>query len=249
MKTTENRSLTKQPPTTNSIHLTPSLAWRNAIGITMLGCLILGLGNFVLLVEYLARTTTLVTGALLLSVSFAMSFALILALIILWQRAHGETLKDLGWGWPSRGIAISLSIVLGLGWTGFSYSGAAYLLPSTDFFEISWIRIVMVVLGIFISTTEEIMMRGFFMTQLQRGGIPTWIQIVASGACSALYHSLNNLSLMNFVPSFVLFTAMAGIFVLGKRSITSTAIGHSLIHVLGDPYLTMLILAVVAQGL
>ncbi len=88
-------------------------------------------------------------------------------------------------------------------------------------------------------------MRGFLMAQLQRGGIPVWIQIIASGASSALYHSLHNFSLMSFLPSLILFTSMAGIFVLGKRSITSTAVGHSLIHILGDPYLTMLILATV----
>ncbi len=103
----------------------------------------------------------------------------------------------------------------------------------------------MVVLGIFISTAEEVMMRDFFMTQLQRGGIPTWIQIIASGTCSALYHSLHNFTLMSLIPSFLLFSAMAGIYVLGKRSITSTAIGHSMIHILGDPFLTMLILAIV----
>jgi ABC-type maltose transport system permease subunit len=109
--------------------------------------------------------------------------------------------------------------------------------------ELSSIRLIMAVLSVFISTTEEIRMRSFFMTQLQRGGIATRIQMIASGACSAIYHSLHNSSLMGFLPSFILFTSMAGIFVLGKRSITSTAIGRSLIHVLGDPYLTMLILA------
>jgi hypothetical protein len=45
------------------------------------------------------------------------------------------------------------------------------------------------------------------------------------------------------LPSLILFTSLAGIYVVGRRSITSTAIGHSLIHILGDPYLTMLILA------
>ncbi len=184
-------------------------------------------------------------GAFGLSVSFAISFAFILALIALWQRRHGETLDEMGWRQPTRAIAVILSVALGLVWVTFSYSGASYLLPGMNFLELSWIRLVMAVLGIFISIAEEIMMRGFFMSQLHRGGVPTWVQIIASGAGSALYHSLHNFSLMSFLPSFILFTSMAGIFVLGKRSITSTAIGHSLIHVLGDPYLTMLILATV----
>jgi len=227
----------------NSTILAPWSAWRNALAITLLGCLVLGLGNFILAAGYFARTTSRMGGAFGLSVSFTISFALILALIALWQRRHRETLAELGWRQPTRAIAVILSVALGLAWVAFSYSGASYLLPGMNFLEFSWIRLVMAGLGIFISTAEEIMMRGFFMSQLQRGGVPTWVQIIASGAGSALYHSLHNFSLMSFVPSFILFTCLAGIFVLGKRSITATAIGHSLIHILGDPYLTMLILA------
>jgi membrane protease YdiL (CAAX protease family) len=230
-------------PVQETTSISPWLAWRNALGITLLGCVIVGLGNFVLAANYFARTTSLINGALRLSVCFTVSFAFILGLIVLRQRRHGESLAELGWLKPTRPIAVILSVVLGLIWVAFSYSGASYLLPDMDFLELSWIRLIMAVLGIFISTAEEIMMRGFFMTQLQRGGIPAWIQIIASGACSAVYHSLHNFSLMSFLPSFILFTSMAGIYVLGRRSITSTAIGHSLIHVLGDPYLIMLILA------
>ncbi len=225
----------------------PWLAWRNAFGITLVGCLIVGLGNFVLAARYFARTTSLMHGALWLSLSFAVSFAFILSVIVHWQHVHGESFAELGWRKPTKAIAVILGIALGLIWVAFSYSGAAFLLPNMNFMELSWIRLTMAGLGIFISTTEEIMMRGFFISQLQRSAIPAWIQIIASGASSALYHSLHNFSLMSFLPSLILFTSMAGIFVLGKRSITSTAIGHSLIHIVGDPYLTMLILATVQR--
>jgi membrane protease YdiL (CAAX protease family) len=229
-------------PVPKTTSLSPWMAWRNALGISLLGCLIVGLGNFVLAAGYFARATSLIKGALWLSVSFTISFAIILLVIIRWQSRHGESLAELGWRKPTRAIAVIMSIALSLVWVAFSYSGASYLLPKVNLLELPWIRLIMAVLGIFISTTEVIMMRGFFMTQLQRGGIPTWIQMIASGTCSALYHSLHSISLMSFLPSFILFTSMAGIFVLGKRSITATAIGHSLIHILGDPYLTMLIL-------
>ncbi len=225
--------------------LSPWLAWRNAAGITLLGCLVIGIGNFVLAAGYLARRLPLMRGAFWLSVSFSISFGLILSVIAVWQRVHGESLADFGWRKPTHAVAVMLSIALGLVWIAFSYSGASILLPGMDFLEVSWIRLSMAGLGIFISTAEEIMMRGFFMTQLQRGGIPVWIQVLASGACSALYHSLHHFSLLSFLPSFILFSCLAGIFVLGKRSFPTTAIGHSLIHLFGDPYLTMLILATV----
>ena len=83
------------------IHTPPSLTWRNTLGVTLLGCLILGLGIFVLMAGYLVRTTTLINGALWLSLSFAVSFAFILTLIILRQRAHGKSLVELGWRKPT----------------------------------------------------------------------------------------------------------------------------------------------------
>jgi hypothetical protein len=44
------------------------------------------------------------------------------------------------------------------------------------------------------------------------------------------------------MPSFVLFTMLAGLYVLGQRSLTPTVIAHSAYHVFGEPYLIMMIL-------
>ncbi len=240
--TTQNASLEPVQP------LSPLKGWRNALGVTVLGCLIIGLANFMLLAGYLAKAVKdLQLAALLLDIGFAIGMAIILGLIVFWQRSHGETLAELGWRKPTTPLAIILGVVVGVLWLALSYLGAMHLLPHSNFFAITWIRIVMALLGIFIATAEEIMMRGFFMTQLRRVGVPTWIQIFASGACSAIYHGLQNFTLAGLLPSFILFSILAGIYVLGKRSITPTAIGHSMIHFLGDPYLTMLILAVLPK--
>lgn len=72
-----------------------------------------------LVANYLARTTDLRIGAFWLSVSFALSFALILGAIGLWQRAHGESLAELGWARPTRPLAVGLSVLLGLFWVAF----------------------------------------------------------------------------------------------------------------------------------
>ena len=98
-------------------------------------------------------------------------------------------------------------------------------------------------LGIFLGFSEETMMRGFFMTQLHKARVATWLQIVASGACSASYHALQNPTLIGFLPSFVLFSLHAGLYVLGKRSLTPVVVAHSMYHVFGEPYLLMLALA------
>jgi membrane protease YdiL (CAAX protease family) len=84
------------------------------------------------------------------------------------------------------------------------------------------------------------MMRGFFMTELQRARVATWLQIIASGACSASYHALQNPTLLGFLPSFCLFSLHAGLYVLRKRSLTPVIGTHSIYHVFGEPYLLMM---------
>ena len=75
----------------------------------------------------------------------------------------------------------------------------------------------------------------------------SWLQIVASGACSALYHALNKTTLsgfsMAFFPAFVLFSVHAGLYVLAKRSLTPPIVAHSIYNVFGEPYLLMVVFA------
>ncbi len=221
--------------------------WRNAFVIALVGCALVGIGDFTLLAGYLARATTPETGATWLGIGFAMTFGAILAGILLWQRSHGEALAALGWRRPTSALAMSLGLALAVIWLAFSYAGILRLLPGTRLADVSWLRLGVALLGLFVAAAEEIMMRGFFMTQLHRGRVPVWLQIVACGACSALYHSLPGLNLSAFAASFVLFSGLACIYVLGRRSLTPTIIGHGLINGLGDPYLLMLLLAALAR--
>jgi membrane protease YdiL (CAAX protease family) len=105
------------------------------------------------------------------------------------------------------------------------------------------VRLALTPLGIFMAMAEETMMRGFFMTELQRAHIPTWMQVFASGACSAVYHALQNPSIIGFLPSCVLFSMHAALYVLGGRSLTPVIVAHSAYHVFGEPYLLMMALA------
>src|SRR5262249_21397405 len=77
----------------------------------------------------------------------------------------------------------------------------------------------------------------------QKARVATWLQIVASGGCSAVYHAFQNPTPAGFLPSFVLFSVHAGLYVLGRRSLTPVVITHSIYHVFGEPYLLMLALA------
>jgi hypothetical protein len=56
-------------------------AWLNALLITLLGCLLLGLGCFVVLGHYLPRRMTLFHAAVVQQLGFALAFAVIFVVI------------------------------------------------------------------------------------------------------------------------------------------------------------------------
>ncbi len=220
-------------------------AWGNALIITLLGCLLVGVGCFVLIGNYLrqqvdSQQLDLFHAAVWWLIAFTLALCVILGVIIVWQRARGSSLQELGWGKPTTTLAMVLSVLLGIAYLGSCYFGARYVLPGVDVTELSWVRVTLVPLGFFMACAEEIMMRGFFMTELQKARVATWLQIVASGACSAVYHALQNPTLMGFLPSFFLFSIHAGLYVLSRRSLTPVVITHSIYNVFGEPYLLMM---------
>jgi hypothetical protein len=73
--------------------------------------------------------------------------------------------------------------------------------------------------------------------------VPNRLQILASGACSALYHTFPNPTLIGDLPSFVLFSLNAGLCVLGERRLTPDFVAHGIYNVLGEPYLLMMMIA------
>jgi membrane protease YdiL (CAAX protease family) len=225
-------------------------AWANALAITLLGCVVAGLGCFVLLANYLrqqieSQHLDLFQAAVWWEVGFTVAMAVILSVIIVWQRARGSSLAELGWGKPTTPLALALAVLLGIAFLGGSYFGARSVLRGVDVTELNWVRVALAPLGVFLAIGEETMMRGFFMTELNRARVATWLQIVASGACSALYHAFQNPTPMGFFPSFVLFSLHAGLYVVGRRSLTPVVLAHGIYHVFGEPYLLMMALAVI----
>ncbi|MEO8971277.1 MAG: CPBP family intramembrane glutamic endopeptidase [Ktedonobacteraceae bacterium] len=160
---------------------------------------------------------------------------IIVGLIVLWQRQHGETLADLGWRRPTTVTAIIMGIIFGALWVTVTYLRPE---PGVGLFTWSWERPIMMVIGVFLAFGEELAMRGFFMEQLRRGGAPTWVQVVACAIVMGSYHGLIGFhySLEYGISSFVLFGIVAIIFVIGKRSLTPGLISHAMAHFFGDPF-------------
>jgi Cytochrome P450 len=140
-------------------------AWGNALAITLLGCLLAGLGCFVLLANYLwqlidAQQLDLCHAAAWWEVGFTVAMAVILGVIVVWQRARGSSLAELGWGRPTTPLAIVLAVLLGVAFLGSCYFGARSILRGVDVLELNWLRVALVPLGIFLAIGEETIMRG-----------------------------------------------------------------------------------------
>lgn len=236
--------MTQQTPSTPDRSLPPLVAWRNALGIVVLLWLLLGLVNFGLVTNYLAATMphNLLLASFYLDICFAIAAIIIVGAIVLWQRSHGETLLDLGWRRPTTVTAIIIGIIFGALWVVLTYAREPH--PIQSFLALSWERPLMMLIGLFLAFTEELAMRGFFMEQLRRGRIPTWLQVTASAVFMGGYHGIVGLhySLYYGVSSMVLFGIIAIIFVIGKRSLTPNTLAHAMSHFFGDPVLTMGIL-------
>lgn len=169
-------------------------AWGNALAITLLTSLVGGLGCFVLLGKYLLRDVNegrldLFHAAVWWEVGFTVALALLLGVVVFWQRARGSSLAELGWGRSTTPTALVLAVLLGALFLVGNYFGARRLLPGVDVLELSWVRLALAPLGVFLAIGEEALMRGFFMTELHKARVSTWLQIVGSGACSAFYHA------------------------------------------------------------
>ena len=176
----------------------------------------------------------LVFAAFLLSIGFAVLIGCVVIGIVLWQRAHGETLSDLGWRRPTTRTALVLGVVYGVAWAALSYARGGNPAMWT------WERLPMALIGIFLAFGEELAVRGFVLEHLRRGGVPTWLQVVVSAIGMGSYHGVLgwHYSVLYAVSSAVLFGLVSVLFVIGKRSLTPGLVAHGLSHVLGDPTLT-----------
>ena len=219
-----------QPPT-----LSRRQAWRNALIVSAVLWVVLGVGCFgfgaQLVADHYGHT---LDGAFVLDLVFLAGVLVVIGFVVGWQRAHGETIRDLGWRLPTTRVAIAVAIVFGLLWTATAYARGG------DPFALTWQRPVMALIGVVLAFGEELAVRGFFMEQLRRGGVPTWVQVVSSGLVMGAYHGLLgwHYSVPYAISSTVLFSLLSLIFVLGRRSLTPGLVAHSMTHVLGDPALT-----------
>jgi len=175
---------------------------------------------------------------------FTVAFVALAAGTVRWVKQQGGTLADLGWRTPTKTSAVVGAVFFGIFWAAFQVMGYVHQVDATaDPMEMSLLRVGTAIGGLIIAGCEDLVGRGFLMNHLKKVGLGTWMQVLASSAIFALYHSLWTLSIAGFIVGFILALILAGFFVWGRRSLTPVIVAHGLCLFLGEPFLTMFMLA------
>ncbi|HLH26210.1 MAG TPA: CPBP family intramembrane glutamic endopeptidase [Chloroflexota bacterium] len=160
--------------------------------------------------------------------------ALAFALLLAWLRHEGRSLADLGWGRSTTASALGLGVAVGLGYAGLTLANPAVGAHAA---ELSLFKAWGVLIGVAGGTVEEIIFRGFVMSELERWHVSAPAQVLASSVAFAAIHGYSSLWGSLFTAG--LGAALAGLYLFGRRSLTPTVLSHGLINLLIEPWLLL----------
>lgn len=183
-----------------------------------------------------------------------LGFAIIFPAVALWLwsgvKREGLSLRDFGWGVPSGRGPIFVGIFVAIFWGIFLGAGGYYQdNPFPQYFEdIDFFRIWVPLLAFCIAPAEDFT-RAYIMNTLRDRGASGKKQLLIASAVFALYHSIWSLTVggliaglismvIGFVFSFLFGAILAGLFLWSGRSLTPVIIAHGGALLLGEPYLT-----------
>lgn len=183
-------------------------AWREAgLAVAVLWA-VLGGACFVTGAQWVYDSWgTSLNAALIIDVIFLAGVLVVIGFVWWRQRLHGEGLRELGWGRPTRGAAVAVAVVYGLAWVALSYARGGNPLAW------SWQRPIMMGVGLILAFGEEIAVRGLILDRLERCGTGRLVQIVTTGAVMGVYHGVvgHHVWPSYMISSFVLFGLLSAL--------------------------------------
>lgn len=187
-----------------------------------------------------ARATIELTAAML-------SEIVVLALLVLYLKLRGIGLRQLGL-WvraPARGW-IAATVVAGL---FIWFNLALPLRNQQNLTEVSLFHIYnSLTAGVVAGFVEEIIFRGFFMTELAKAGFGKTVQVTISAILYGLVHSAwgftSGMFTMQMVGGAIIGTGIFGVFcsivyLTSLRSLMPVIAGHAVIDFVIEPWLFM----------
>jgi membrane protease YdiL (CAAX protease family) len=165
-----------------------------------------------------------------------------LGLLVQWLRRSGRSLADLGWRRPTTTAALLVAVVAGIAY-------GAYTLMHPDIgrhaAEMSVLKLWGVIVGVAAAVVEEMVFRGFVLTELERIRVPVWGQVLTSGVTFGLIHI--GFSAWGMALTFLLGMVLALLYHQGRRSLTAPIVSHALINAIIEPWLLLFTLTFYAR--
>jgi len=183
--------------------------------------------------------------------SIALDWLEAIAMILL-LRFRGMRLSDIGWRkgssvWGWIGALVAVAIYAGFALGGPMLKGQPIL---TDW---SLFRIATALgIGITAGFCEEAIFRGFVMTEARNGGAPLWLQIVLSALLFGMAHAGWGGMTAKFdigsmigamISTAILGVMLAGVYVIGRRSLVPVVVAHGVIDAIIEPWLILFALS------
>lgn len=223
-------------------------AWSRVLAAFVLFCALVAVGSMLLqrLFPGHAYQGIRSQATLRLTGSAAGELAAVL-LLILYLRIRNRTLADIGFRWSSsiRGwiaAAVLTALYVGLVLIGPLRGHAALAELSLFHFYNS------IVAGFAAGFCEEIVFRGFVMSELSWAGASRVTQVLASGVLFGLAHvgwaqfastPDPRILLGAVIPTTILGLLYAGIYLLSKRSLAPVIASHAITDVIIEPWLVL----------
>lgn len=176
-----------------------------------------------------------------LLVGFFISLSIIVSVVFRYFKKSEGKIIEIGLMNKSTWKAIIVGTIVGILWGLMGWGGILQMGPNVNLLEISLFRFYMALFGAIGAVLEDIVTRGFVMNKLKQLNVANWIQILFSSILFTLYHTLWNFSIGAFVASMIYGLILSGLFVWGKRSLKPVILAHSLALIVGEPFLTMLL--------
>ena len=192
------------------------------------------------------RVTVELTAAMIAEVG-------LLFLAVLLLRRRGFTLRSLGLWKPAPAGGWLAAALVGVLFLGFNL--ALPLRAEKNLAEISLFHIYNAVSAAFVAGfVEEMLFRGFIMTELQRSGWRNTAQVVISsilyGAVHATWGLISGIFTFELIGGAVIGTAVFGcccsaVYLASRRSLMPIIFAHGLIDLAIEPWLFMVAVSMV----
>jgi uncharacterized protein len=192
------------------------------------------------------RTTVEITTVMLGEI-------VVLALLVLYLRRRDVTLRQLGlWQWsPARGWLAAAVVAALFIW----FNVALPLRNEQNLGEVSLFHLYnSLTAGVIAGVVEEIVFRGFFMTELAGAGFGKASQIAISGLLYGLIHSVwgvtSGMFTAQMLGSAVIGTGVFGacyatVYLASRRSLMPVILSHAAVDFVIEPWLFMVALTMI----